>query len=76
MADEWKPIDTAPHDGTVIQLLGQNGRRDVGEWYEFYCGFDRAANGFNDGETGDFSSEFGEGPFTHWMPLTPETGSE
>ena len=65
----WLPIDTAPCDGTAIQLLGQDGNRDVGEWYEFRLDFDRVANGFAEDETGEFSSEFGEGPFTHWMPI-------
>lgn len=66
---DWRPIETAPRDGTRIQLLGQNGNLDIGEWYEFHRDFDRGANGFAEGTTGEFSSDFGEGPHTHWMPL-------
>ena len=65
----WMPIETAPHDGTVIELLGENGKIDLGEWHEWSVHFDAAANGIADGVTGEFSTEHGEGPHTHWRPL-------
>ena len=65
----WQPIETAPRDGTIVELLGTNGKIDIGEWYEFSDYFDRASNGIAEDETGDFSTEYGEGPFTHWRPL-------
>ena len=67
---EWQPIDTAPHDGTVIELLGENGKLDIGEWCEWSEHFDKAANGIAEDVTGEFSTEYGEGPHTHWRPLT------
>jgi len=76
MLGGWMPIETAPHDGTVIELLGENGKLDIGEWCEFYEGFDKAANGIADDVTGEFSTEYGEGPHTHWRPLTPNAGNQ
>lgn len=67
----WLPIDTAPHDGTVIELLGANGKLDIGEWYEWSEHFDKSANGIAEDVTGEFSTEYGEGPHTHWRPITP-----
>jgi len=65
----WQPIETAPRDGTMIELLGENGKFDIGEWYEWSEHFDKAANGIGDDVTGEFSTEYGEGPHTHWRPL-------
>lgn len=66
----WFPIETAPHDGTVIELLGENGKFDIGEWHEWSEHFDKTANEIAEGVTGEFSTEYGEGPHTHWRPLT------
>jgi hypothetical protein len=65
----WQPIETAPRDGTVVELLGENGKLDVGEWHEWSEHFDKTANGIAEGVTGEFSTEYGEGPHTHWRPL-------
>ena len=70
MLGTWLPIETAPKDGTVIELLGSNGKLDVGEWYEFSEYFDRSANGFDEDTKGEFSTEYGNGPHTHWRPLS------
>jgi hypothetical protein len=67
----WFPIETAPHDGTVIELLGENGKLDIGEWCEWSEHFDKTSNEIAEGVTGEFSTEYGEGPHTHWRPLTP-----
>lgn len=55
----WHPIETAPRDGTMVELLGENGNLDTGKWHEW-----------GDGTPGEFSTENGEGPHTHWRPLT------
>jgi hypothetical protein len=68
---EWQPIETAPKDGTVIELLGSNGKLDVGYWYEWSEHFDKAANDIAEDETGEFSTEYGEGPHTNWRPKAP-----
>lgn len=68
--EEWLPIETAPHDGTVVELLGENGRLDIGAWSEFSEFFDRKAFGIADDVTGEFATEYGEGPHTHWRPLS------
>ena len=67
----WMDIKTAPKDGTVIELLGENGKPDVGEWYVWPEHFDKVSHGFSNDVTGEFSTEHGEGPHTHWRPLTP-----
>jgi hypothetical protein len=66
----WQPIATAPHDGTMIELLGKNGKLDIGEWSEWSVHFDKTDNGIEEGVTGEFSTEYGEGPHTHWRLLT------
>lgn len=68
--DGWEPIETAPHNGTRVELLGENGKLDYGEWAEFSEHFDKVANGIADSVSGEFSTERGEGPHTHWRPLT------
>lgn len=27
---DWQPIETAPEDGTTVELLGANGKLDIG----------------------------------------------
>ena len=65
----WLPIETAPRDGTVVELLGENGKLDMGEWCEWSEHFDKTANEISEDVTGEFSTEYGEGPHTHWRPL-------
>lgn len=72
----WQPIETAPMDGTEIELLGENGKLDIGKWHEWSENFDKAANGIAEDVTGEFSTEYGEGPHTHWRPLTTNVGAE
>lgn len=66
VSDAWKPIETAPRDGVTIELLGENGKLDIGKWCEWDEHFDRTANDVVNGVTGEFSTERGEGPHTHW----------
>lgn len=51
---EWQPIETAPRDGTVIDLWHVGGMRITEQWWdaedESWCGL---------GDDNDFS---------HWMP--------
>lgn len=68
--DGWEPIETAPLDGTRVELLSENGKLDLGEWAEFSEHFDKAANGIANDVSGEFSTDRGEGPHTHWRPLT------
>ncbi|MGL5422688.1 MAG: hypothetical protein ACRDAJ_06910 [Serratia fonticola] len=58
----WRPIESAPLDGTKIELLGVDWKVDVGSFYYF-----REAS--KELGIGDFESEKGYGPFTHWRPL-------
>ena len=68
-AQKWRPIETAPRDGSVI-LAGYH--REEGWWSDLYDaeehGFDAATHGF----TRDVA------PLTHWLPLPgpPATDDE
>lgn len=60
--DGWQPIETAPRDGTVIDLWHVGGMRITEQWWDVedacWCGL---------GDDNDFS---------HWMPLpaAPQSG--
>ena len=59
---EWKPIETAPRDGTVVDLWSVDGFRLIDFWWDdedkTWCGLP-------------------EDEFTHWMELTePPKDSE
>jgi hypothetical protein len=59
----WQPIETAPKDGTVIQVW-----TDLGEW--------RPWTSFNDYERRWFSVMEMTGEPTRWMPLpSPPEGT-
>lgn len=58
--DAWKPIDTAPKDGTVI-LLGHSEAVFDGWW-------DTYDNAWVDGETNGYGDLRSYDP-THWQPL-------
>lgn len=67
----WRPIETAPRDGTEILLYegGDDPRCVVGYWdADTFNGDDaRPTWRTNDGEILDFLHE----PITHWLPLPP-----
>lgn len=51
----WLPIDTAPHDGTPVDLWHKSGMRITECWW--------------DAEDECWSCAMGESEFTHWMPI-------
>ena len=55
---DWQTIDTAPHDGTVVDLWHKEGFRLTDEWWV--------------DEDGDacWTSLFDDSHFTHWKPIT------
>ncbi|MBP7704145.1 MAG: hypothetical protein KA105_02530 [Caulobacter sp.] len=79
-AEEWQPIETAPKDGSVIDVWREEGGRS-----EIYWGFPHHECGEMGGlcdsdwhrikKPGWVCSHFGEfiggrhNPFTHWRPL-------
>lgn len=73
-ASAWRPIETAPKDGTFVLLLGDSGytgtphRVAVGQWVQNYkdCWTNHAGDRFTDD---------GQPP-THWMPLLPAPEKE
>ena len=66
---EWKPIGTAPRDGTDLLLyeLCDNGTPAIGQAY--YCTEDKSWYEQNMHHT-DFHDGSWATP-THWMPLPP-----
>jgi hypothetical protein len=72
---EWQPIETAPKDGTRIAFKNeQSGLEDIGHWdswtdmpnwrRELLPDFAKEWDG-------EWSTDFGNGDMTHWMPLPP-----
>jgi hypothetical protein len=76
---EWKPIETAPKDGTSIDLWGFFEPKDyvshypAGRWTNMVWQENawRLPSVFSDGRPGDSMAHI---TFTHWMPL-PEPPS-
>lgn len=71
---EWQPIDTAPKDGTTIEIFGPvrfanaPGYIAIAEW--------RSVGWYRDKwvtSTGQSADELGEGPPTHWRPFSKPT---
>lgn len=56
---EWRPIETAPKDGTLILLYPMNGDGMIstGRWCEEYQNWPAGRGWFEQGEV------------SHWMPL-------
>ena len=50
---EWKPIETAPRDGTPVDLWHKLGFRVVETWWDDDC----------------WSCVMDDDDFTHWMPI-------
>jgi len=52
--NKWQPIETAPHDGTIVDLWHKDGFRIVDEWWagdeDHWCGTENTE-------------------FTHWMAI-------
>ena len=65
---EWKPIDTAPKDGTRILAFwpdsgdGVDNEAEARTWWE------------NDRWENPWGSSLYDPPPTHWMPLPPPPG--
>lgn len=70
---EWRTIDTAPKDGSRIAFKNdETGLTDVGHWRDYsdvpewrremWPEWLKEANG-------EWSTDFGNGDMTHWMPL-------
>lgn len=51
---EWKPIETAPRDGTPVDLWNKAGFREVDVWW---CLEDQCWSSVND-----------DSAYSHWMP--------
>ena len=84
---EWKPIETAPKDGTDV-LLASAGRVTVGQWHdeswptaaEYHATTGEYLGQYETGECVPASWMSWDGGFaeadppTHWMPLPPPPG--
>lgn len=71
MVEQWKPVETAPRDGTFVDLWVFDSVRDAGErWPDCF---------WRDGKWLDLTDDWEDRevepyPFiraTHWMPLPP-----
>lgn len=69
---EWQPIETAPKDGTAIDLWAAQGFRLTScawDFVEFSCADGSGSDVQGWTNTEGHGSVEGAGPFTHWMPL-------
>lgn len=77
---DWQPIETAPRDGTVIDVWREDGGRDTVFWgkpshscgeAESYCDSDWHSIRAPGWVCNTFDEFIGRkhNPFTHWMPL-------
>lgn len=60
-AQAWRPIETAPKDGSLVLLFSVTEGQDVGHWEVTY------AEGFEWMDAQGYSIS----GVTHWMPLPP-----
>lgn len=70
MMDDWKPIETAPKDGTRI-LLFQRGKVVCGSWDEQPLNSKPKPFWSHDRIRVFGVTDARENPPTHWMPLPP-----
>lgn len=62
----WMPIETAPKDGTQVELLNENsGLTDMGFW----CDYTKRGYQSLSGLSGEWDQEFGNGDMTHWRAV-------
>lgn len=59
----WQPIETAPKDGTRLDLWSENG------WRYPNAAWDWVGDGMGWTDAHHHGSIEEGGPFTHWMPL-------
>jgi len=67
----WRPIETAPRDGTWVDILtASSGRIADVRWVNEDPTYHLAMSGWKTREN-DQRSRLEEAHFTHWMPLPP-----
>lgn len=74
---EWRPIDTAPIDGTIVWLYCSDNVQREG-WFETGRNFDQPFNDWTSGwETqGEYDVGYNSISPTHWMPLPEPPATE
>ena len=73
---EWKPIETAPKDGTLILIVNDDGAIDVAKYEPEWREYQEYVRTAKDGDVyktvredvGCWSTDFAWCP-TYWMPL-------
>lgn len=73
--EEWRPIDTAPKDGTPVDLWCQPTGISTGPGRVTDCWFS-GGNWWQYDEHGDDQCRSGVHNATHWMPLPPPPSKE
>lgn len=70
---DWKPIESAPRDGTTVaKFLFRDGSEETGVYEPFWCGSDCPC-GIEEGDEEPDCWWVNEKPYpTHWKPLTPQ----
>lgn len=78
---EWKPIETAPRDGTVVQITAFESNGEPYEIHTMQWGHIQKNWLFAPGQVGmwvsppgDYTWREGDGGPTHWRPSPPEHG--
>lgn len=77
MGDGWRPIESAPMDGTEFQAWCVNGNDG---WWEPLCKYDDEGNFFTwgrvDYDIDDWDLLCSPMRATHWQPLTPPPATD